>query len=106
MSEASPTLTETERIQAHLAQVDALLAQGKAAMERMDRFYREHGLVVGAGEQALLSDQVPERHRTIFSKLIAELSQIDRRIDELDPIKSKPSPVAVGTRAVGNRYRI
>ncbi|GAA5149671.1 hypothetical protein GCM10023213_47690 [Prosthecobacter algae] len=106
MSQAPPALTETERIQAHLAQVDALLAQGKAAMERMDRFYHENGLVPGAGEQALLSDRVPERHRIIFSRLIGELSQIDRRIDELDPFKSKPSPVAVGTRAVGNRYRI
>ena len=106
MSKASPEMSETERIQAHLAQVDAVLAQGRAAMERMDIFYREHELVAGAGEQMLFSEQVPERHRTIFSKLIAELSQIDRRIDELDPFKGKPSPVAVGTRAVGNRYRI
>lgn len=106
MSEASPTLTETERIQAHLAQVDALLARGKEAMERMDRFYHENGLVPGAGAQVLLSDQVPERHRIIFGRLIGELSQIDQRLDELDPLKGKPAPVAVGTRAVGNRYRI
>ncbi|TDU70719.1 hypothetical protein EI77_02767 [Prosthecobacter fusiformis] len=106
MSEAPPELSETERIQAHLTQVDILLAQGKAAIERMDRFYREHDLVLGVGEQVLFSEQVPERHRIIFAKIIAELSQIDQRIDELDPFKSKPAPVAVSTRAIGNRYRI
>jgi hypothetical protein len=106
MTEAPPELSESERIQAQIERMDAMLAHGKEVIAEVDQFYREHDLVPGFGEKVLLSDQVPDRHRTIFAKLIAELGRIDQRIDELDPNKATPAPVAVSARAVGNRYRI
>lgn len=99
--------SESEQIQERIAAMDALLAQGRAAMAKVDQFYREHDLVPGVGEQVLTSSEsVPPQHRHIFRKLLAELSQIEQRIEEFDPASTKPSPVPVSTRAIGNRYRI
>jgi hypothetical protein len=106
MTENSSASSEPESIDAQIQRMDALLAQGREAMARVDAFYREHDLVPGFGEQMLQSEDVPERHRTIFAKLISELSRIDQRIDELDPNKKTAPPISVGARAVGNRYRI
>ena len=97
---------DTAKIQAQIEVMDALLAQGRAAMARVDAFYEEHEIPQGVGAASLLSDVVPERHRIIFSKLITELANIDRRLDEFDQNNPKPSPVAVSARAIGNRYRI
>ena len=105
MKEATDSV-DSAKIQAQIQAMDALLAQGRVAMAKVDAFYEEHGLTPGMGEKALLGDAVPDRHRTIFSKLLAELSKIDQRIDELDQNNPKPAPVAVSARAVGNRYRI
>ena len=97
---------DTAKVQAQIEAMDALLAQGRAAMAKLDAFYEGHQIPPGIGEASLLSDAVPDRHRAIFSKLIAELDNIDRRIDEFDQNSAKPAPVAVSARALGNRYRI
>lgn len=97
---------ESERAQAQISRMDALLAEGRAAMARMDELYQAHGIQPGTGARVLLGDDVPERHRIIFARLLADLERMDQRINELDPRNAAPAPVAVGARAVGNRYRI
>lgn len=105
MNQATDTI-DTAQIQARIAAMDALLAQGRAAMAKVDAFYAEHQIPPGAGAASLLSDDVPDRHRTIFLKLITELDKIERRIGEFDQNSAQPAPVPVSARAVGNRYRI
>lgn len=105
MNDTADTLDQAA-VQAQIQRMGALLAQGRAVMAKVDDFYREHDLVPGIGEQTLMSEAVPERHRAIFSKLLAEFDMIERRIDEFDPHSTQPAPVAVSARAVGNRYRI
>lgn len=99
-------MPESARIQAQIERMDALLAAGQAAVARMDQFYREHDLVPGFGEKALQSDAVPDRHRIIFARILAEFPVMEQRIDEMDPQSATPAPVPARTRAVGNRYRI
>ncbi len=105
MKEATPPAT-TEEVQALISQMDAMLAQGREAMERLDQFYHVRGLTPGFGKKELLSEKVPDRHRTIFAKLLAKVARIDQEIDEIDPRKSTPAPIAATARAVGNRFRI
>lgn len=100
------TPTTPADVNALIAQMDGMLAQGREAMERLDEFYREHGLTPGFGKNELLSDKVPDRHRTIFAKLLAKVARIDQEIDEMDPRKTTPAPVAASARAAGSRFRI
>lgn len=100
------TPTTPADVNALIAQMDGMLAQGREAMERLDQFYHEHGLTPGFGKNELLSDKVPDRHRTIFARLLAEFTNIEQRIEEFDPSSKKNAPVPVSARAVGNRYRI
>ena len=86
--------------------MDAMLANGKALISKVDQFYQEHGLSSGMGEEVLTGTQVPEEHRHVFRRLFAEFRMIEQRLDELDPTSARPSPVAVGARAIGNRFRI
>lgn len=90
-----------------VADMDALLAQGRELMAKVDQFYQETGLEPGIGEKILLSDAVPVQHRVIFRSLLAELETLDQRIDQMTA-SNTPSAAApsVGARAVGNRYRI
>ena len=107
MTEPATALTESAQLSARIAAMDALLVEGKAAMARADHFYSEHDLVAGMGERVLTSSEtVPPEHRHIFRKLLAELGQIEQRIEEFDDASTKPSPVPVSARAIGNRYRI
>ncbi len=106
MIETHPELSDTARVQAQIAQMDALLAAGKAAMARVDKFFEEHGIQPGIGMQKLQGEDVPERHRVIFARLLAEFPVIEQRIEEFDPTSKTPAPVPVNTRAVGSRYRI
>lgn len=107
MNDAPPEpMPESARIQAQIERMDALLAAGQAAVARMDQFYREHDLVPGFGERALQSDAVPDRHRVIFARILAELPMLEERIVEMDPRSSTPAPLPARARAVGNRYRI
>jgi len=107
MTESAATLSESDQLQQRIAAMDSLMAEGKAAMAKVNQFYREHDLVPGLGEKVLTSSEmVPPEHRHIFRKLLAELSQIEQRIEEFNPASTKPSPVPVSTRAIGNRYRI
>lgn len=106
MNETTPELSDIERVQAQISRMNALLAAGKAAMARVDHFYHEHDLVPGFGEKGLQSDAVPERHRVIFARVLAEYPLIEQRIEEMDPRSATPAPVPVRARAVGNRYRI
>jgi len=106
MSEAPPELSETERIQAQIERMDALLALGKEALTKIDQFYQEHAIEPGIGVKTLLGDAVPEQHRVIFARILAEFPMIDQRIDEMEPRSPQPAPVPARTRAVGSRYRI
>lgn len=106
MNAPTPEPREIARVQAQIAQMDALLAAGKAAVARVDQFYAAHGIQPGMGAQRLQSEDVPERHRIIFARLLAEFSKIEQRIEEFDPTSKTPAPVSVSARAVGNRYRI
>ncbi|MBB5031245.1 hypothetical protein [Prosthecobacter vanneervenii] len=106
MNESSPALGEIAAVDAQIARIDALLAEGREAVARLDRFYAEHGIQPGIGAQQLQSEDVPERHRIIFARLLAELQRLEHRVEELDPSSKIPAPVPVITRAVGNRYRI
>ncbi len=106
MSEIPPEPDTMTAARLQIERMDALLAEGKAAMTLMDQFYQDHEMIPGLGEQILTSEEVPERHRIIFSKLLAELRILDQRIDEIDPNSPQRAPVAVSARAVGNRYRI
>ncbi len=86
--------------------MDALLAQGRETIAKVEQFYADHGLELGIGEKKLLGDEVSERDRVIFGRLLAEIQMIDQRIDQFDPNKSKSNSPSLGARAVGNRYRI
>ncbi len=79
---------------------------GRAAMARVDEFFAEHGIQPGVGAQKLQGEDVPERHRIIFTRLLAEFPVIEQRVQELDPTSKTPAPVSVSARAVGSRYRI
>ena len=105
MSDSNDSL-DGDKIQAQIQRMDELLALGRTAKAKVDDFYKEHNIVPGIGEFSLLSPPVPERHRAIFSKMLAEFDNIDRRIDEFSPESTRPAPIAVSARAVGNRYRI
>lgn len=106
MNETPPELGDIERVQAQIQHIDMLLAAGKAAMARVDKFYHEHDLVPGFGEKGLQGDGVPDRHRVIFARILAEFSVMEQRIEEMDPRSAKPAPAPARTRAVGSRYRI
>lgn len=106
MNEPTPTLSDIERVQTQIAGMDALLAAGKAAMARVDQFYRQHDLVPGFGEKGLQGGDVPQQHRVIFARILAEFPVIEQRIEEMDPRSARPAPVPVRARAVGSRYRI
>lgn len=105
MSEAHDTPAPPSA-QEQIERMDALLAQGKEAMAKMDQLYREHDIVPGSGEKVLLGDSVPERHRVIFARLLGRMSTIEEHIEDFDPASSRPASVAVGARAAGSRYRI
>ena len=102
----TPQPPQSVSVQEQIDRLDALRAQGREAMAKVDQFYRDHGIEPGIGEKMLLSEAVPERHRAIFSKLLAEFGNMERRIQEFDPNSTKAAPRPVAARAVGNRYRI
>lgn len=106
MSETLGQSSEVDLVEARVAAMDAMLASGKTLMAKVDQFYEEHGLAAGMGEQMLTGIEVPEEHRHLFRRLFAEFRMIEQRLDELDPTSARPSPVAVGARAIGNRFRI
>ncbi len=107
MLEAPPDPhADSALVQAQIARMDALLAAGRAATARVDKFYEKHGLQPGFGEKGLQGGEVPERHRVIFARILAEFPVIEQRIEEQDPRSATPAPVPARARAVGNRYRI
>lgn len=106
MTDTSPDMTDSQWVQTQIEHMDTLLVAGKAAVAKLDQFYQDHGLQPGFGAKNLQGEDVPERHRIIFARILAELPVIDQRVDEMNPHSPKPAPVPVGTRAVGNRYRI
>ena len=106
MNEATPEQSDTERVQARIQRMDDLLAEGRAAIAKLDAHYEAHGVKPGTGADVLLSDAVPERHRIIFARLLADVERMEERIAELDPASARKAPVGVGARAIGNRYRI
>ncbi|MGV3662126.1 MAG: hypothetical protein ACO1TE_18210 [Prosthecobacter sp.] len=107
MNEAPPEpAADSALVQAQIGRMDALLAAGRAAMARVDKFYEEHGLQPGFGARKLQGEEVPERHRIIFARILAEFPMIEQRIEEQDPRRATPAAVPVRARAVGNRYRI
>ncbi len=89
-----------------IARMDALLEKGKEAMERVDQFYAETGLVQGIGAKMLLSDEVPEQDRVIFSRLLTELEVMEQRVAQIEAATTPIAKVSISARAVGNRYRI
>jgi|GEM_PF-1714935 len=105
MKEAAPPTTPAG-VNALISHMDAMLAQGRGAVERLDEFYRVRGLTPGFGKKELLSERVPDRHRTIFAKMLARVARIDQEIDEIDPRMTTPAPIAASTRAAGSRFRI
>jgi hypothetical protein len=89
-----------------IAQMDALLEKGREAMERVDQFYAETGLVQGIGAKMLLADEIPEQDRVIFSRLLTEFEMVEQRIAQIESASTPISKVSISARAVGNRYRI
>ncbi|GEP43710.1 hypothetical protein [Brevifollis gellanilyticus] len=89
-----------------IARMDALLAKGREAMDRVDQFYTETGLVQGIGAKTLLGDEVPEEDRVIFARLLTELEIMEQRIAQIETAITPVARVSVSARAVGNRYRI
>lgn len=90
-------------------QMDALLAEGRRAMEKADQFYNDHMIEPGIGIKKLLSDEVVDEDRVIFARLFTEIEMMEHRIEQLDPGKNDTASVStpsVGARAIGNRYRI
>ena len=107
MSAATPEIDAKPATPEELvAQMDALLEQGRAAVAKVDEFYARHGIEPGIGEKMLLSDSLPDAQRVMFSRLFAELEMMEQRIDQLDPNRPGGASASVGARAVGNRYRI
>jgi len=107
MSETSPEMTDVLRVQALIEGMDALLAQGRQAMEKLDRFYQEHDLPPDIGKKVLTSDpRVPERHQIIFTKLLKEWETLEQQIDERLTQASPTTRPSARSRAVGNRFRI
>lgn len=89
-----------------LAQMDALLEKGRQAMEKVDQFYTDTGLVHGIGAKMLLSDEIPEQDRVIFSRLLNEFEMMEQRIVQIESANTPSANVSISARAVGNRYRI
>ncbi len=89
-----------------ITRMDALLAKGREAMERVDQFYTETGLVPGIGAKMLLGDEIPEEDRVIFARLLTELEIMEQRIAQIEAASTPVARVSVSARAVGNRYRI
>lgn len=100
-------MTDLQRVQAHIERLDALLAQGREAVKKLDAFYSENNLEPDIGKTILISDpRVPERHQIIFTKLLSELEHLEERINERVPDQPQSARPSATTRAVGNRFRI
>ncbi|MBB5037708.1 hypothetical protein [Prosthecobacter dejongeii] len=107
MNDSPPAMTDVQRVQAHIECLDALLAQGREAVEKLDAFYRENHLEPDIGKTILISDpRVPERHQIIFTKLLSEWEHLEERINEKALDLHQAARPSATVRAVGNRFRI
>ncbi len=90
-----------------LADMQAVLDQGREAVARYDEFAQKHGVREGCGIAALTGPNSFPARRAVFGALIHELENLEEGISEVNrKLFPEKAPKAVGARAVGNRFRI
>jgi hypothetical protein len=85
--------------------MDGILERGRDLDRRYEGFCRQHGIVPGTGEQALLSPALPPGDREVHRRLL----ELRRRLyDELLPSPTPRGATSAGAaaRALGSRTRI
>jgi hypothetical protein len=107
----------TAAVQRYLASIDAVLAAGDRAQQRMAEFYRRHGLEPGSGERALTSPYLPAAEREANRRVLALREALARAAQPSGPtpVPAPPPPPAaaaprvtpsLAARALGHRNRI
>jgi hypothetical protein len=107
----------TAAVQRYLASIDAVLAAGDRAQQRMAEFYRRHGLEPGSGERALTSPSLPAAEREANRRVLALREALARAAQPSGPtpVPAPPLPPAaaaprvtpsLAARALGHRNRI
>ena len=103
-----PTAIDSAAIQATLAKMETLLAQGKKAIADVEAHYQKHGITEGMGIEFLLGDSSAPWSRELFTRLLQLAQNTDDIIQALDhqTAESAKSIKPAGVKAVGSRYRI
>jgi hypothetical protein len=89
----------------YLGTIDKVLAAGRVAQARVDRFYQAHGLQPGFGEKALTSEKQPPARRTRHQRLLALQAELYRQKVPVNQPRPRVSASAAA-RALGNPHRI
>ena len=96
------------KIEATLAQMTALLEEGKRKMAEVDEFYRKNNFHEGFGARMLVGDEAPEWSRKLFGRLLLLSQNMKQDIAAMkkDLEEPKVAPRPVGAKAISSRYRI
>jgi hypothetical protein len=103
-----PDVVDHAKIEATLAQMTALLEQGKKTMAEVEEFYRKNNIQEGIGLKMLVGDGAPEWSRKLFGRLLLMTQNMKEDIKAIAKNLEEPkkAPRPVGARAASSRYRI
>ena len=105
-----PQLDPVDRakIEATLAQMAALLEEGRKSMARVEEFYRKNNIEEGIGLKMLLGDDAPEWSRKVFGRLLLITQNMKQDIAAMAKgIEGREkAPRPAGAKALASRYRI
>ena len=102
----APELSDREKLEKLISSMDDLLESGRESVRRYEAFALKHGIEAGCGEKTLLGPRVPPREQEVFRRLLSEYRFLEENIQQMKEAQLAPAPRSVGSRALGNRYRI
>jgi len=104
-----PDVVDHAKIEATLAKMTLLLAEGEKSMEKVERYYRENNMEEGIGIKMLTGPDASEWSRKLFGRLLLMTQNMREDIQAMAKsieASSRKAPRPVGAKAASSRYRI